>query len=438
MELNFAILILITGLLSVWIYIRTRGEILSCAFFSLSTHFIAILLLCIVSILYWKIGITIDTILVITLGLFSIIIAELLAQFKYRHKVLNNQPVYKEIRIRYCNILLLIYIVAALLYFRSILQVGASLGFHDLSAIGEVKENMSIGEKMNPIVRQMYKVINAANYIHAFIFAHNVFLVKKSWKGQCKHLLPFITAIFVTFASGGRVDIFKEIVAVIFIFYMVFREAGKWGHLYIYKIAKYAIPLMVTFLIFFHAVSLIVKSNAYERDKSTFFEYIAYYTGSPIQVLNLKLDDNEDRWKYKAFGYQTFSGIYNLFGYEDPKEKSIGSGMIPLGGFSDTGGNAMTLIGRLYFDFGLFGMSIFLFITYYLFARYYYKYILNTYCSCKRNQRLILYAFCYTSIIVLAFYDSCYWIFLSTTGLLTLLILFIMYKIYFKLLLVKK
>ena len=429
---QFIILLVVTIFLFIVSIKVTKGELFACSSITLLSLIFAIALLFIISAV-WRVELSSKSVWILCCAFVSLTLGDLLA---YR----RNKPVYTTIyspcyiRIKYNNFLLFVYIVATALYALEIKRLGASIGFNDLHAIGEVKDNMEeLNSQMNPFIKQMYKVVTASSYLHSLIFANNVFLAKSRWTKELKHLTPFICTVVITLASGGRLNIFKVMVGAIFIIYMILRESSYWKEKYFSKIIKIGLPLIIGFILLFSAVGLIVKANASERNEINTFEYTAYYAGSPILVFDIKLNDGVKKWTYDRFGNYTLSGIYKILGLEkDKQSKNIGNGMVYLGGFSDSGGNAMTIFGGLYFDFGLIGMCIVLFLTYYYFSRYYYRNILKSYSSYQRNKKLMVYTYCYVSLIVMAFYDSCYYILLSTTGLLTLAVLLIMYWVYFK------
>lgn len=435
---NLLYLALFSVILWLFVLKKTHNEIFSSAAFTLIMTSVGIVLLYFQSLI-WGVQISNKTTFLIVLGLLSLSYADLLCYKKYFKKNANiSVPRGRYFMIRYCNILLLFYIVATFLYAHEISKLGHMLGYNDLSAIGEVKANMDdLNARMNPLVKQMYKVVTAACYIHSLIFANNVFLAKSKPIKEWKHLIPFMCTVVITLASGGRLNIFKTMIGLILVCYLYLRESSNWKKQYIQKILKIGVPLGFGFVFLFSAVSLIVKNNASQRDKIETFEYISYYAGSPIQVFNLKVEDGRSKWKYNRFGNYTFIGLYSMLGFDDDvKSEKIGSGMVYLGGNSNKSGNAQTVFGSAYLDFGTLGMALFIFVSYYLFSRYFYKYIVRSYSSYKRNKRLLVYVYCYVSIVALAFYDNCYWILLSTTGLLTLLVLLIMYWVYFKKLLV--
>lgn len=403
------------------------------SFTTLSSLALGSFLLYLQSVL-WEIELYNTAFFLLVYGLVTITIADLYAQKKYRKRDCDKDMEYKYISIRFCGVLLFVYMLSTLFYSVENYRLGKMIGYDDLSAIGEVKANIEeLSTQMNPIVRQMYKVVTSASYIHSFIFASNVFLAKSKWMKEIKHLIPFLCTIIITLASGGRLNIYKVMIGLIFIVYMILRESSHWKKLYIGAMLKIGVPLLLGFVILFSSVSLIVKNNADIREKKEAIEYISYYAGSPIQVFNIKIEDGRKKWASDIWGYGTFSGIYKLLGVEaDAKTKRNGSGMVDIGGVANYAGNAFTIFGRSYLDFGGVGMCIFMFISYFMFGRYYFKYLLNSYSSYKRNLRLMFYTYCYSSIIALAFYDNCYWILLSSTGLFTLLVLSTMYWIYFK------
>lgn len=423
--------------MTLYMFHKTKREIMSCSIITITFISIGAILLYILSYL-WDIDIIPETTFLLIGGMLSLCLGEICAQKIYRKPRTYHIVNYKYYHIKYTNILISTYVVATLLYVLEIKKLGASLGYNDLNAIGEVKANIEeLSNQMNPIIRQMYKVVTSASYIHALIFANNIFFAKATWIKELKHMIPFLCTIIITVASGGRLNIYKCMIGILFIIYMIMRENSKWEKLYISQLIKIGLPVMIGFILLFNSLSLIVKNNAEDRTKRALLEYVSYYAGSPILVFNIRVEDGRNQWAYERFGNYTFSGVYKILGFpEDKKADIIGSGLVPLGGDSDYAGNAQTIFGGTYLDFGAWGMFIFMFISYFLFAKYYYKNILNTYSSYKRNKKLIIYTYLYTSIMSLAFYDSCYWILLSTTGILTLIILILMYILYFKKLLV--
>lgn len=434
---NLIILFIVAIIFATWIFKKTKGEIMSCSFVTVSFMGISSALLYYQS-LVWKIELGNNALWLLIFGMLSLCLGEFCAQTKYRRTPLSPVIKYEKYTIRYCNLLILIYVSATILYAMEIRRLGSMIGYNDLSAIGEVKANIDeLNSNMNPIVRQMYKVVTAACYIHALIFANNVFLIKSSWIREFKHLIPFICTIFVSLASGGRLNIYKAMIGLLFIGYMILRESAQWKIIYLNKVVKVGLLLMCGFIVLFSAVGVFVKANASSRAEIETVKYISYYAGGPIQVFNIRVEDGRERWAYERFGNYTFSGIYQILNTgKDAKSERIGNGLIYLGGLSDISGNAHTIFGGTYLDFGAFGMALFLFISYYLFAKYYYKLVLYTYSSYKRNRNLLVYTYCYVSIIALAFYDSCFWILLSTTGILTLVVLLMLNWVYFKKLLI--
>lgn len=423
-------------IVSYLIYRKTKGEIMSPSFVTTITLGIAAFLLYLLSWV-WLIDIHEKSLWILLGGLVAVTVGDLVAFQRFHHAPRIRTNGYRYIKIKYCNVLLFIYLLSALLYYYEIRKIGASIGYDDVSAIGEVKADIKdLSSQMNPIVRQMYKVVTAACLVHSYIFANNVFLVKTHWRRELKHLIPIIAMIIITISSGGRLNIFKSMMGVIFIGYTILRESSGWRKRFIKNIIILLVPVIVGFCAIFSALSLIVKNNGDDSKES--LEYLYYYAGSPIQVFNLKIVEGRKKWSYDHVGYATFNGLYSTLGIKDKQAKHIGNGMIPLGGRSDYAGNASTIFCTAYLDFGFAGMLAFIFVCYYLFGRYYYKYIVNTTSTYLRNRRLVAYAYVFSLIVVMAFYDNCFWILVSPTGGLTFCSVLFLYYIYFKKLLVFK
>ena len=237
------------------------------SFTTLSSLALGSFLLYLQSVL-WEIELYNTAFFLLVYGLVTITIADLYAQKKYRKRDCDKDMEYKYISIRFCGVLLFVYMLSTLFYSVEIYRLGKMIGYDDLSAIGEVKANIEeLSTQMNPIVRQMYKVVTSASYIHSFIFASNVFLAKSKWMKEIKHLIPFLCTIIITLASGGRLNIYKVMIGLIFIVYMILRESSHWKKLYIGAMLKIGVPLLLGFVILFSSVSLIVKNNADIREK---------------------------------------------------------------------------------------------------------------------------------------------------------------------------
>lgn len=426
---NFFLFSIFCLISSIIVFKMTKGEIFSCSFITNFSMGIGSLLMYPLSML-WGIDLHSKTIVIVGSALVITIIAEYLAKKNKKNFVQKQE--YNPIRIKYVNWLLLLYLVISCLYVYSVFKIGGSF---DSTAIGEVKSSGSLNQ-MNPFIKQGYKLIISANVIHSIIFSHNVFLAKSSFIKEIKHLFPFVLMCVVGFASGGRLRIFITLISLLFIMYLFLREKSQWKKLYLRKIAFVVLPTITIYLIFFSVVQVVIKGKNEENRKDN-VEYISYYIGSPLHVFNIKLK-NEEKWSYDTFGFYTFNGLYNMLNINDSKSKDIGNGMTSLGGKANYAGNAMTVFGGSYFDFGFGGMLLFIFVSYYIFAKYYYKKILYTTSSYIRNKRVALYSYAYTSIILMSFYDNCYWIFLSSTGLLTIFLIYVMYRIYFNKLLIRR
>ena len=436
---NIFELLLIEAALCISTFILLRKEFFSCSFLTNISFFISTLLLYRVSFI-WEIDIGKQAIFLIFIGLLSASLGDLIAMKLFRTKRIEDVDIRcKYISIKYCNILLFIYVIATILYYHEIRKLGADLGFSDISSIGEVKANVDSVDSMNPIIKQMYKVITAASLIHVLIFAHNVFLAGSTLWKEVRHIIPVLCCVAITISSGGRVNIYMTLAGSAFIIYMIDREKTGWRSYEFLKFFKFAFPVLLIFVTMFTALRLVVKGNADSREEIATSEYLSYYIGGPIQVFNLKVEDGREAWSYETFGHYTFYELYKIFGVdEDSKSKYIGAGMIDLEGQSNVAGNAFTIFGGAYEDFDTIGMCIFIFLLYFLFSKFYYGKILNTYSSYRRNLTLIIYAFCFSRIIALAFYDNSIYILLSQTGFLTLLIIYLLYVTYFKVLVVEK
>lgn len=429
--MSYIFILLISEILLLLLAWRISGrDIFSCSVLTLF-FFIASTIFFIIEQMLWAAELYEGVFWLFLFSFIAMLVSEYLARIQFNRQNKSFSKQYSIFEFKHCNLLICLYLAFSFLYLREIMKMGQSIGFNDLHAIGEVKENLEEMKGMNPIVRQSYKFVTAACYIHSLIFANNVLLAKDGVKRNVKHLLPLLAGCIITFASGGRLNIFKILIGFIFIFYIILKEERCWLESVNKNVLKIFTPIILAFIFFFMSVGHIVKNNADQRDSSQNVEYIAYYIGSPIQVFNLKMP-SASKWKYDKFGGYTLAGLKSIVGIEDKNEEKIGNGMIYIGGNANKSGNAQTIFGGFFFDFGFVGCIVAMFLCYYLFNRYYYKNIVNSYTSYKRNKSLIIYAYFFSFIIALSFYDNTFYLVLSQTGILTLIVLLMMYYVYFK------
>ena len=329
--------------------------------------------------------------------------------------VKNNFCINKRIY----NCLLTICFISFCLYIYNAYRVGISNGGVGLNAFAYMKNAYLTGNgnRMNPIIRQGYKLVMAMAYISAFCVVYNIVLCKIKFKENIIYILSIIMGVIITIASGSRTEMLRIVFAVLLDFSIVWRESKKWEKNINKKSNRFiigkAIPfvLMIVFVAFFSKTVVKTADVELSATKSVIY-YVAYYIGSPIAVLNTKLT----------------TGFYSsniLF----PARNNVNT-FVYLGKLN-YGGNVSTLFGNKMLECGLIGLVSYVFLIYILFGYFYNVYLLNSYSSYRRNRMVIVYSFFYY-VVAMAYYSDCFYELTNgITELITFVLILVLYKVLF-------
>lgn len=357
---------------------------------------------------YWNVKISPLTILVIFNGFLAALFANIVAKKttkKYKYNLLGQLG---EIKIAHnrINVVLCIVVICTMLYCFDILRAGAAMGRSGWSAIYAVKRNNS---GTNILIRQGVKIVMAAMFIHTFIFANNVMVLGKRGFKHYKHLIPAFCAVVCCIFTSVRTEIFRVITALTVSFCILIFEKHGWKTTGLRMFIKKILPYIAIGLFLLVSVRFIVKGteNATSNTYGSFM-YIAYYIGTPIIVLGSKLDEGIGHFRGSVFGEITFNRFYDFLrrlGLFREMTLQEGSRNVWIDQANKITANVDTLFGPPTIDFGIIGMSMYIFILFYVLNKYFYKYIYKTQSSCKRNTKVIAYSF-FAAISSMAYYTN--------------------------------
>ena len=277
-----------------------RKSIFSISFISTSTIFIST-----IAALYskekWSLTLTGYTCSALIVGLFIMFISELAAQkfVFFKKKRINEKEKSGYIKINKMaligiNVFVLICVI---LYFLEVMRAGITLGGNGFECIAIVKESYMVnpsGNYMNTIIRQLFKIVIATSYIFTFIFVNNI-LIEKRIKGNLSYLFPIIIGMIITIIAGSRGNILKILAAAIFDFYIISLAYNKDNIVFlkkiIYKFSKVLIMLIfLVFALMFLSKRIVKTAEVATSNISNIIDYVAFYAGSSIAVLNEKID----------------------------------------------------------------------------------------------------------------------------------------------------
>lgn len=350
---------------------------------------------------FWNVSYSWDTFYIIVAGFCSMMLGEMSALF-LANKKRKNRSQMLEYNKQNCTaihvseglhfLLVLILLILILLMAVDVFKRG-SYRDNGLYAIGLVKyskEGLSFVSKL--AIRYSWIII----IVYLYIWNNNIFHVNDSLRKNIKYIIPVFLSILCIIISGNRAAIVR-IAAIVYVFYIVTQiDVSKKGNVSMFKVAKKVLPIGVAVLAGFYALRGISKVNSHAAQRA-FIDYITYYIGSPLYLLDKALSASSKNIGY--IGEMTFTSIYQMLGIDVNYTNSF----INVGGASSFAGNEFSWFQRPFVDFGFLGMLIFTFLIYFVFGWILYLRISYSISNKRRIKYTVIYAF-YFYIIVMSFY----------------------------------
>lgn len=325
-------------------------------------------------------------------------------------------PKYRNVSMLFC-----ICIIFFLLYTMGLLIVGNRNGLGFFSAINYVKNHRG---SMNPVIRQGFKVVTCSAKASILLLVIGINKHFYTWKYRVMLITMIVLGCVITIFSGSRGDILK-ILSCFFLFY--FLNRGGQGRKDFYKVIKKTMPITISVIIVFYFARLVVKNASVATGALDFIDYINFYFGSPIEVLNIKLH-NVQYYRNGYFGSNVFYDLYHDLidvGIIDNARISWSNAFVYIGNF-DFGGNVATIIFPFVCDFGYLGGIIALSLIVIMGNRRYIRLKKS-----GSSLKILLFGYIY-SIYVFAFYDSVVYQIFSLTGLFEIIVLISIYWLLYK------
>jgi oligosaccharide repeat unit polymerase len=360
MRMTTMIILLSIEMLMIIINLKIfKNDILSPSTISSITFFVATLFA-----LYcadvWEITISTRTNVVITAGLITMTIGEYIGR-KVRLSVKRKSAYSTNTDMGIPTIfvkqdmknLFMVSVIACMgLYTINAYRVGLINGGTGLNAFAYMKNAYmtSVGSTMNPIIRQGYKVVMSAAYISCFIFTNNCLVRHDGLKKNWQYIVMIACGFIITIVAGARTEILR-IVSALLLDYTLLWRLNAGGNSRVNKqsskvVIRKAVPLILLVTVIAYISRAIVKtSNVATTSIDSIVYYMAYYIGSPIAVLNTKLE-------------MAFDNGGLLLG-----AKNIVPQFVYLGHL-DYGGNVGTILQTSVLKYGLLYMIIWILLIY--------------------------------------------------------------------------
>lgn len=368
----------------------------------------------------WNIELSLFTEIIIFLGIYSF---DFSSFFKIGNKTQSKlERKIKIYDVTFCKIIvIIIYLIVSLIYMYNKLFEISKLSGNTVNNISEIltyvrygrtHNNITLGSDIAYILRVNYCIC----LVFSLIFFRKIFFsYRKNKLILLVIFLSFITNVF----SGGRLEVFSQILGISIIFIIDYTYIFIWkDKKYLYKIIKWmGLFTSFLFLLFiFHGVFILNRINT--NSLENVIDNVAIYLGSSIACFNEYIVGNIEI-KSKYLGYHTFITIFGFISHFINIEQ--GPIFFPPVVRQNFRSNVYTTLFPYISDFTIIGMIIIQFVKGILYKKIY----LNCISITKKNRDvLILIYACLINSLVFSFFEEIFFRRLNAIIILILLCLF--------------
>ena len=337
-------LLIVEFILILIMYILSNRCFISPAFIAIALFFLATC--CVVyNIEFWNVQYSKKTLWFITTGFLAMCIPEYKIEYVQIYPSRQLNLIFALLSVVFFGVLLV-----------EILRKGdySTLGLY---AIGAAKSD----ETQNSVIARFgISLITGLNLAYLYVFINNVIRCKERVLSNIKYLFPTLMYILCMFISGNRVFLVK-LFAIVFLIYIVMKsDVSPRGRVPVMQVVRKTLFVAVAILAVFYALRGITKVNSTAATRE-FSDYITYYIGSPVYMLDKYLQRYSPELNW---GAKSLTSLVEMFGIE-PEFKNA---YIHVGGDSNFAGNEFSWFQRPYSDFGWLGMLVFTFIVFWIFS----------------------------------------------------------------------
>ena len=339
--------------LSIYTYLYILNGVAEPSFvFSISFTIQAFFLLFFVN--KWGVNIHLNTICIITMGIFLFIITCKIISSNKRPKELKKEDIpYYGINNKILIIFLVFCILVSLItiYF-TVKSVGGDISNIGPSLYKYRNYSSRYGYELNVpyVVEILSGIVHSASYWFMYIFINNYISRKKI---DIKILLIIIVCTMSTMIDGSRGAIANILLSTVPITYILLEK--KKGYKIQIKVKSMILILFAGFLFIFLFKNMALMLGRNDVEKIDTIDYIAMYIAAPIVNLDTYL---QEKVEIESFiGIHTFNNVYKIVSKEKPIIKQEFQ-------FIDKYnlGNVYTIFWDFICDMGYIGVIIFTFI----------------------------------------------------------------------------
>lgn len=281
---------------------------------------------------------------------------------------------------------------------------------------GAIKESLS-----SKMLNQLVKVLEAFVHVVVFCYLNNIASkVENTKKSKLCFAVILIYMIGRMIISGGRQRLIFVVVAAItgMLITKTYAEENFVVKKEKIKYLKLMAIIIVMLLPLFYFMGRLVGRH----ESEVLYAMIAYLSTGIFGLEQIVADElNPSYW-----GQYSFPGLMELFKYIGIAQESAEStAVLDYQVFAH--GNTVTMIGRWYWDFGWIGTIVMGISVAFLFSHIYYRNIVFSMPSHKRNICIIIYLFL-SHILYFAGYDDFIQTLLGTYYVQIVILIYIIYR----------
>lgn len=360
-------------------YIITGADLLAPSFIII-TIFLLSMLFNVLNYSSWNIKIGVSYILVIFLGFFVTVIAEMMGKIVGSKitPVKNVSRIYTiKISKKVVTTIIVCMIIFSAVYFKEAMRVASVYGNLSLQSPLQAIRNATytkgsiadLDDGMSTWILHGTLICKALAYIFMYIFAYKIFYENTihKIKNNFIYLVPCFIYLVQSVLSTSRSQILYFFAGTIYICYLMYYcKKGKINRKAKKKFIKYGVITIVTFCVIFYILGFLTKKS----NSLSFFDNISIYIGGSQVSLNNWLES------YKGvntsyFGEESLVGLrkvlYKLGLTDSYKVRHLGFITFGVGR-----GNVYTAFRRYISDFGYLGMCLMQFISTFVLSSLYF------------------------------------------------------------------
>ena len=267
-------------------------------------------------------------------------------------------------------------------------------------------------------ISQIHKIVMSFSYICIFVFIYNWKVCGERFISIFRYL-PIVVFFFVgsLLSQGARQPIVELVGFIAFIYFYFLWKTKKGKRVFLYIVLLIPAGIAAVYL-FANTAALVGRTNVI---KDPFRYFTEYYSGG-FYYFNKHVEEYAFT---EYFGQSSFSDIYSTLhslGFIDE------SAVLAYHEF-DKYGNTVTIFGRWYEDFGQAGVYIMTIIVSLFYSVLYYKNVFQKANPIGNHWHEIIY-FKLLISIVWAGYDDRIRALISLNNILTILFMFILFKLF--------